>query len=135
MIRPDHVRIGDVMASAKQSDPDDARRPWTFLSNHAHVLVCLARDPNATLRDVAQQVGLTERAVHRIVTELERAGVVARTRQGRRNHYELDFSISLRHALEANRSVGSLLELLLEPGEAKRLGLHRERACRTVVPK
>jgi len=105
------------MASAKQSGPDDARRPWTFLSNHAHVLVCLARDSDARLRDVAEQVGLTERAVHRIVTELEHAGVITRIREGRRNHYELDFSISLRHALEANRTVGSLLELLLEPGE------------------
>lgn len=122
------------MASANQPEPDGARKPWTFLSNHAHVLVCLARDPNARLRDVADQVGLTERAVHRIVTELEDAGVIARTRQGRRNHYELDFSVSLRHALEANRSVGSLLELLLEPGEAKRLGLLRGRGRRNTAP-
>ena len=98
-------------------------RSWTFLSNYAHVLVCLARDPDARLRDVADQVGITERAAHRIVGELEAAGVVKRRREGRRNHYELELSVPLRHPLEENRTVGRLLEMLLEPEEAKRIGL------------
>ena len=99
------------------------RVSWTFLSNHAHVLVCLARDRDARLRDVADLVGITERAVFKIVTELEAAGVVWRTKEGRRNHYHLDTSVRLRHPLEGNRSVASLLLSLLEPQEAKQLGL------------
>ncbi len=118
------------MPSAKPTPAEAEPRSWTFLSNHAHVLVCLARDPDARLRDVAALVGLTERGVHRIVKELEDAGVVTRLRDGRRNHYELDVSISLRHPLEMNRTVGSLLEMLLDPGEAKRLGLLRPRKSR-----
>ena len=96
---------------------------WTFLSNHAHVLVSLARDADARLRDIAEQVGITERAVHRIVTELEEAGVITRTRSGRRNHYEIDPSASMRHPMEEGRSVGRLLSILLTPAEARRLGL------------
>jgi predicted ArsR family transcriptional regulator len=101
----------------------DLRVSWTFLSNHAHVLVCLARDRDARLRDVAELVGITERAAFKIVTELEAAGVVRRTREGRRNHYDLDTSVRLRHPLEGNRSVASLLLSLLEPKDAKKLGL------------
>lgn len=96
---------------------------WTFLSNHAHVLLCLARDPDARLRDIAEQVGITERAVHRIITELEDGGVITRHREGRRNHYEIDPSASMRHPMEAERTVGSLLVTLLDPAEARRLGL------------
>ena len=98
-------------------------RSWTFLSNHAHVLVCLARDPDTRLRDVADEVGITERAVIKIVGELEECGVITRCREGRRNHYEIDPSIRLRHPVEENRTVGSLLEMVLEPAEARRLGL------------
>jgi predicted transcriptional regulator len=72
---------------------DDGR--WTFLSNHAHVLVCLARDPDARMREVAARVGITERAVQRIIGQLESLGVIAKIREGRRNHYEIDFGISL----------------------------------------
>lgn len=100
---------------------------WTFLSNHAHVLLCVARDPDARLRDVADAVGITERATHRIISELEEAGVVTRIREGRRNHYEIDISAALRHPLESNRTVGSLLESLLEPSQARRLGLASRR--------
>ena len=103
----------------------DRRKAWTFLSNHAHVLLCLARDPNARLRDVATQVGITERGVHRIVGELEDGGVLARVRDGRRNRYELDVTAPLRHPLENTRTVGRLLEMLLEPREIKRLRLDR----------
>lgn len=96
---------------------------WTFLSNHAHVLVCLARNPDIRLREVAEQVGITERAVFKIVTELEEVGVIRRTRAGRRNHYDIDPSVALRHPLEAERTVGSLLAMVLERAEARRLGI------------
>ena len=96
---------------------------WTFLSNHTHVLFCVARDSDVRVRDVALEVGITERAVHRIVTELEDAGVITRQREGRRNHYEIDPTASMRHPMEAERTVGNLLAILLEPAEARRLGL------------
>jgi DNA-binding transcriptional ArsR family regulator len=82
---------------------------WTFLSNHTHVLVCLARNPDQVLREVAQQVGITERAVQRIVAELEAGGVVRRERQGRRNRYQLNLDAPLRHPLERHCTVGELL--------------------------
>ena len=88
-------------------------RHWTFLSNHGHVLVCLALDPNVRLRDVAAQVGITERAVQKIVADLEEAGVLMRERSGRRNSYHLNADAPLRHALEAHRTVGALLGLLV----------------------
>jgi DNA-binding MarR family transcriptional regulator len=85
---------------------------WTFLSNHGHVLLCIARDPNVRVRDIAQAVGITERAVQRILSELEEAGVIERTRQGRRTHYEIDEGLSLRHPIEADHSVGELMRLV-----------------------
>ncbi len=98
---------------------------WSFVSNYALVLVCVARDPDLTLREIADRVQVTERAVHRIVTGLEAAGVLRRTRTGRRNHYEIDPTVALRHPLEAHSSVGDLLGALLTPDEAKALGFPR----------
>ena len=86
---------------------------WTFLTNHAHVLICLARDPHLRLRDVAGRVGITERAVHGIVTDLEEAGVLTRIRDGRRNHYKIHADRPLRHPVEAHGSVRDLLEMVL----------------------
>jgi DNA-binding transcriptional ArsR family regulator len=86
---------------------------WTFLTNHAHVLLCLTRDPAARLRDVAEQVGITERAVQRIVAELEEAGVLCRMRDGRRNHYEIRGDRPLRHPVESHRMVGDLIAAIL----------------------
>lgn len=88
---------------------------WTFLSNHTHVLVCLARNPDQVLREVAQQVGITERAVQRIVAELEAGGVVSRQRQGRRNRYALNLDAPLRHPLERHCTVGELLRSVTPP--------------------
>jgi DNA-binding MarR family transcriptional regulator len=87
---------------------------WDFLTNHAHVLVCVARDPGIRLRDIATAVGITERAAHRIVSELVDEGYVLRERQGRRNHYQVKPKLRLRHPLVGEREVGELLELLLE---------------------
>jgi DNA-binding MarR family transcriptional regulator len=85
---------------------------WDFLTNHAHVLVCVARDPGTRLRDIAAAVGITERAAHRIVSELVEEGYVLRERQGRRNHYEIRTDLPLRHPLAGEREVGELLRLL-----------------------
>lgn len=85
---------------------------WTFLSNHTHVLVCLAADGDQTLREVAAKVGVTERAVQRIVAELEHAGVLSRTRDGRRNLYTIDAKVPLRHPLESHCRIGDLLALV-----------------------
>jgi predicted transcriptional regulator len=98
-----------------------APRHWTFLSNHAHVLVCLALDPHARLRDVAAEVGITERAVQGIVGDLEHAGVILRERQGRRNTYRLHLDAPLRHPLEAHRSIRALLAMVLDATQLKRL--------------
>lgn len=87
---------------------------WTFLTNHAHVLLCLAQDPEARMRDVAALVGVTERAVQRIVAELEEAGYLERTREGRRNRYRVRGERPLRHPLERHKRVSALLEAVLE---------------------
>ncbi len=84
-------------------------KQWTFFSNHAHVLVCLVRNPEARLRDMAQMVGITERAVQRIVVELEQAGVIRRERVGRCNHYKLRLDQPLRHPLEAHKSIAEVI--------------------------
>lgn len=86
---------------------------WTFLTNHAHVLLCLARDPEQRLREVALAVGITERAVQKIVAELEAGGVLVRRKAGRRNRYEIDPAVPLRHPVEAHRSAGDLIRLVL----------------------
>ena len=86
---------------------------WDFLTNHAHVLVCVARDPGVRLRDIAAAVGITERAAHRIVSELVDEGYVVRERQGRRNRYEVKTDLPLRHPLAKEHEVGDLLGVLV----------------------
>lgn len=85
---------------------------WTFLTNHAHVLFCLAAHPDLRLREAAERIGITERAVQRIVTDLEEAGILTRVREGRRNRYEINPSERLRHPNEAHCTVGDLLALV-----------------------
>jgi DNA-binding transcriptional ArsR family regulator len=94
------------------SEKETGSGGWTFLSNHTHVLVCLAGQGDPTVRDIAQQVGITERAVLRIVSELEQAGVLTRERDGRRNRYRIDAEVPLRHPLEAHCRIGDLLALV-----------------------
>jgi DNA-binding transcriptional ArsR family regulator len=106
------------------ADPSPAGG-WTFLSNHTHVLVCLATDGALTLRDVAAKVGLTERGVQRIVADLEQAGVLEREREGRRNVYRIDTKVPLRHPLEAHCRIGALLKLVTstpKPAKNRRAG-------------
>ena len=85
-------------------------RSWTFLSNHSHVLICLATDPSMRMRDIAFRVGITERAVQRIIADLQDAGAVERSREGRQNRYTINLDLPLRHPLEAHRSIGSIIE-------------------------
>jgi DNA-binding Lrp family transcriptional regulator len=113
------------MSSGRTRDGSEAEGGWTFFSNHAHVLVCLARNRDARLRDIADMVGITERSVVKIVNELEAAGVVTRSRVGRRNHYEIDLDARLRHPVEADRTVGSLLEMVLDAKTRRVLGLRK----------
>lgn len=82
---------------------------WTFLTNHAHTLVCIARDPGLRLRDVAERVGVTERAAQRIVSDLVDAGYLERQREGRRNTYRVRADRPLRHPVEHGHDIGEVL--------------------------
>ncbi|HSP30085.1 MAG TPA: winged helix-turn-helix domain-containing protein [Ilumatobacteraceae bacterium] len=85
---------------------------WTFLTNHSHVLICLARDPELRLRDLAEQVGITERAVQGIVKDLVTAGCLNRHRTGRRNRYDVVADRPMRHRVERQHVVGDLLDAM-----------------------
>lgn len=85
---------------------------WTFLTNHAHVLLCVARDPGVRHRDLADQVGITERAAQRIIADLVDAGYLERARTGRRNSYQLHPELPLRHPLERDHHIGEILTTL-----------------------
>jgi MarR family len=88
---------------------------WSFLTNHARVLICIAQDPGVRLREIGDRVGITERAAHRIVDELVEAGYVLRTRTGRRNQYAIRPALPLPDGLVHERSVGDLLSILATP--------------------
>jgi predicted DNA-binding transcriptional regulator len=85
---------------------------WTFLTNHAHVLILLSQNPSTVLREVAFRVGITERAVQRIIADLERDGFIEREKVGRQNSYRIRPSKPLRHPIEAHRSIGDLIDLI-----------------------
>jgi MarR family len=101
------------MAKPRPGEPS-----WTFLSNHAHVLLCIAREPDLTVRALGDSVGITERAVHRILSDLQLAGYVQKRRSGRRNSYVVDGDRPLRHPLEAHQSIGALIGLIAHPVRA-----------------
>ena len=86
---------------------------WTFLTNHAHVLVCIAEQPDVRIRDIAERVGITERAAQRIVADLADEGYVVRRRVGRRNEYKVKPDVPLRHPLQSHHSVGEIVKVLL----------------------
>lgn len=85
---------------------------WTFLTNHSHVLICLARDPHTRIRDLAAMVGITERAVQGILNDLEAAGCIVRHREGRRNRYEVRPDRPMRHPVERGHVIGELIRVL-----------------------
>ena len=95
------------MTTEKVTNPS-----WTFLTNHAHVLLCLAQNPSERIRDIAIEVGITERAVQRIILELETDGYLERIRDGRRNVYKVFSRKPLRHNVEKHRKVHDLIKLI-----------------------
>ncbi|GAB7039096.1 MULTISPECIES: helix-turn-helix transcriptional regulator [Catenuloplanes] len=99
------------MPAAARPATTPSARTWTFLTNHAHVLLAIAREPTARLRDVAASVGITERAAQAIVADLEEAGYLHRERVGRRNEYTIDTTGSFRHPAEADHRIGELIAL------------------------
>lgn len=94
---------------------EDSQANWTFLTNHAHVLLCLSRQHHETLKEVAECVGITQRAVQRIVADLESARIITRSREGRRNVYKVNLDVPLRHDLEAHKTVGDLMAMVHKP--------------------
>jgi DNA-binding MarR family transcriptional regulator len=96
--------------TTRSSAPD--KPGWTFLSNHGHVLLCLAQDPDSRLRDVADRVGVTERTVFAIIADMVEAGVVEQTKVGRRNRYHVHRGTQLRHPIESAHTVGELIDSL-----------------------
>lgn len=107
------------MPSAKKNTASpkavSSPQPWTFLTNHAHVLICIAEDTSARIRDLADRVGITERAVQKIIAELEEARYLTHVRDGRRNVYRVSSSQPLRHPVERHRNVTVLLDLVRRP--------------------
>jgi predicted transcriptional regulator len=94
----------------QQSDP--AQHGFTFLTNYSHVLLLIAEKPDIRMRELATTVGITERAVQRIVEDLTSSGYLRVTKEGRRNHYEIQSGLSLRHHLASHRSVGDLIAFM-----------------------
>jgi predicted transcriptional regulator len=91
---------------------EDTQKSWRFLSNHTQVLLCVQRDPNARFRDIANRVGITERAAQRIVADLIETGYVESERVGRRNRYRINADAAMRHPAQEGHEIGELLRLL-----------------------
>ena len=105
-------RLGNSKNAQQQKRRGAAAEPgWTFLSNHSHVLICLARDAEMRVRDIALAVGITERAVIRIILELAEGGYLNKERIGRRNRYSIISDKNLRHPLESHHSIRGILAL------------------------
>lgn len=95
-------------------------REWGFLTNHGRVLLCIAHDPGVRLRDIAADLGVTERTAYGIVTDLSDAGYVLKTKDGRRNRYEVQGHLPLGDAVSRERTIGEVLDLLVEPVSRRR---------------
>src|SRR4051794_4394129 len=106
---------------------EEAPPSWTFLTNHAQVLVCIAGDPGIRLRDIGDRVGITERAAHRIVGQLSAAGYITRRRDGRRNQYAFNPDVPLLDPIARERSVGELVEVLTRGRPAAAAGVRAAR--------
>jgi predicted transcriptional regulator len=103
-----------------KSSSGNGNHSWRFVTNHGHVLARIAADPSARLRDIAATVGITERAVGQIISELEQAGYLSKTRVGRRNRYEVHNELPLRHPLHRHHTIGELIGFLQAPPETGR---------------
>jgi hypothetical protein len=113
-----------------QIDSADDELHFRFLTNHAHVLASIAADPNTRLRDIAATVGITERTAAQIVSELEQAGYLTKTRDGRRNQYVVHTELPLRHPQHRHRTIGDLIRFLASDGDVRAVAQARPRARR-----
>jgi DNA-binding IclR family transcriptional regulator len=104
------------MRRKRNNEGSAEKGTWTFLTNHAHVLICIAQDPSSRVRDLAARVGITERATHRIIAELREAGYLTNDRDGRRNRYTVNGDLPMRHSVEGHCAVLDLLDTVLHPG-------------------
>ena len=100
------------------SGSEKSEHRWRFVTNHAHVLECVATNPTARLRDIAATVGITERTAAQIVSDLEQAGYLTKTRVGRNNRYEVHDGLPLRHTKHRHHTVGELIRFLEAPADA-----------------
>ncbi len=107
-ISPEATDVSDV----SDRNAESLASRWTFLTNHAHVLILLHANPEMILRQVASTVGITERAVQRIVMDLEAGGYIRREKIGRQNRYQVLTDVPLRHSIESHRKIGDLLRLI-----------------------
>lgn len=114
--------MNSTSGTQRKSSAAPGASGWDFLTNHAHVLLCVTEDPGIRLRDIAAAVGITERGAHKILSELVDDGYVLRARHGRRNRYKVKPELPLRHPLVHDREVGDLLKVLLEPHPASSQG-------------
>jgi DNA-binding MarR family transcriptional regulator len=105
-------KLKSVKSSGRAAVAAKEPAHWTFLSNHAHVLLCLAQTPDMVLREVAGRVGITERAVQKIIADLESGGALSREKIGRQNRYVIHAKLPLRHPIEAHCTIASLLSLV-----------------------
>jgi hypothetical protein len=110
-------------------------REWSFLTNHAQVLVCIAHDPEVRLRDIASTLDITERSVFGIVTDLTTAGYVTKEKDGRRNRYQVQGQLPLPGAVGRERSIGEVLEILVDPGTPAKGGPAGEASSRKLGQK
>jgi predicted transcriptional regulator len=113
-----------MLATARSQSDASPSASWTFLTNHAHVLLCLVQNPEARMREVAVRVGVTERAVQRIVAELEEVGYLSRMREGRANRYLVHEDLFLRHPVEGHCTIAELSGMVL--GNRRREGASRK---------
>ena len=101
-----------TVATTKKPQKRTDEPGWTFLANHGHVLVCIAQNPDIRITEIADLVGIGERAAHRIISDLAAGGYVIVTKDGRRNLYSVDFSRHLRHPLESDHTIGEIFKAL-----------------------
>jgi DNA-binding Lrp family transcriptional regulator len=92
---------------------------WTFLTNHGQLLLCVAQEPGLTVRQIAERIGITERAAHRIVAELDASGYLSRERNGRRNRYTIEPHLPLPDTIARERQIGDLLDVLGDHGHSE----------------
>ncbi len=97
-----------------QDTEDTNESGWTFLTNHAHVLICLAETPSLRVRDIAEKVGITERAVQHIIADLDQSGYLDRVKNGRRNLYQIFSEKNLRHPIESHKDIAGLINFIQE---------------------